>query len=103
MTHEHDPLLEKLRELRELPTLDSDEGRAEGLRRLARAELSRTAARSERGRRWSALWSSVLEPMMVAAVILIYAGWGLSTTVGLLQEAEVAPVATLAMAHPRAN
>jgi len=96
MMHEHDPLLEQLSAL---PPLDTDVASAERLRRLARGELSRTTARSELGRRWSALWSSVLEPAMVAAVIVIYAGWGWSTTASLFHEG--APESVVERLSPR--
>jgi hypothetical protein len=73
-----DPLLNRLRAL---PAHDLEPASVERLRRDAQAALRQSTQRS----RFAAAWSDVLEPALVAGVIVLYGGWGLSTIASLFR------------------
>ncbi len=82
-------------QLRELAPLDLKTTQAEALRRRARAVMAETHSRS----RLANIWYSLLEPVVVALAIVVYAGWGLSTIASLFRTAE--PAAEVAVAVAR--
>ncbi len=75
-----DPLLDALSQL---PAHDVDALTAEKIRRRARAALAEEAARPAWARTASRWWTAV-EPALAAAVVLLYAGWALSTSAALV-------------------
>lgn len=81
----NDPLLERLEAL---PRPDLEAHRAAGILRRTRGAFEKEAALARSPwLRWGArAWNQVLEPLTVAALVLLYAGWGLSTSAALLAE-----------------
>ncbi len=87
-----DPLLTQLRDL---PPLDLEAAKAEVLRRQAQAAMAEAHGRST----LATTWSSLLEPALVALVIVLYAGWGLSTIASLFPQLD--PPARVALASAK--
>lgn len=90
--NDHDPVLA---ELRALPPIDLEAGRAEVLRRQARAVMAEAHSRTKR----ATSWYSLLEPALVALVIVVYAGWGLATIGSLFRAVD--PPAEVAVASAK--
>ncbi len=86
--------------LAELPKPDVDALTAERIRRRARTELLAQLERPAWARRLGELWSRRLEPALVAAVVLLYAAWALSTAGELVSAGAQEPQASAALVLP---
>lgn len=69
--------------LRSLPTLDAETSKADALGRLARFRLLHHTQQHQVLRLFTTVWDPVLEPVLVALVLVIYGTWGLSLVDGL--------------------
>lgn len=87
---QHDPVLQQLRVL---PTHDLAPEKAEQLRRQMRAELRGSGAQPAWAQRFTEWWNDVLEPLVAATFIVIYASWGVQAAAALVHEDDQAHAA----------